>query len=237
MKNLENKDDLDILSLDEQIQAINGLVKEYGSLTKVCNKIGVARSTINKRFSKHGYKFSKENKEYIKTAQNDSITEFEQNTDAQLLDKNNSRNLKNNTEEKYFEIIDKLIEDNQKLQTRIKELESKLNVSTTKQKANDPEVTTLLKVRNREKRKGGRKTEFYYQIKDLFLKGYSYNEIQEKLNCNYSTVAKSISKIKYEMIKTLYSKGCTIEEIMEDTNSTKDKVILTIKKIKDEIEK
>lgn len=50
------KEDFNNLSISDQIEFINSNLKNM-SLTKVCNKIGVNRSTISKRFNNKGYIF------------------------------------------------------------------------------------------------------------------------------------------------------------------------------------
>lgn len=59
-----NKEQFNLLEVLEQIQYINDNI-EGMSLTKLCNEIGVNRSTLTKRFKAKGYTFNKELNKYI----------------------------------------------------------------------------------------------------------------------------------------------------------------------------
>lgn len=59
-----NKEQFNQLEVLEQIQYINDNI-EGMSLTKLCEEIGVNRSTLTKRFKAKGYTFNKELNKYI----------------------------------------------------------------------------------------------------------------------------------------------------------------------------
>lgn len=52
------------LEIDDQIQYINNNIIG-SSLTKICKKLGISRSTIGKRFNKYGFVFNKELNQYV----------------------------------------------------------------------------------------------------------------------------------------------------------------------------
>lgn len=54
----------DNLEIEDQIQHINNNVVG-SSLTKLCEVLGISRSTIGKRFKKHGFVFDKELNQYV----------------------------------------------------------------------------------------------------------------------------------------------------------------------------
>lgn len=66
-----NKERFNKLELMEQIEYINEKLKEY-SLTKICEEIGIARSTIRGRFKKLGYELI--DNQYIKATDITDIT-------------------------------------------------------------------------------------------------------------------------------------------------------------------
>lgn len=59
-----NKQQFNQLEVLEQIEYINSQLDTL-SLTKLCNEIGINRSTISKRFKLKGYTFNKELNKYI----------------------------------------------------------------------------------------------------------------------------------------------------------------------------
>ncbi|HBJ1686095.1 TPA: hypothetical protein LA468_003313 [Clostridium botulinum] len=52
------KQEFNNLKTEQQIQYINSLLEEGYTLTKACKNIGIARSTVGKRFVKEGYKYN-----------------------------------------------------------------------------------------------------------------------------------------------------------------------------------
>ncbi|NFC67233.1 hypothetical protein EXN48_14775 [Clostridium botulinum] len=52
------KQEFNNLKIEQQIQYINSLLEEGYTLTKACKNIGIARSTVGKRFVKEGYKYN-----------------------------------------------------------------------------------------------------------------------------------------------------------------------------------
>jgi len=77
-----NKEQFNNMEIKEQINYINKcIIEQQKSLTKICNDIGINRSTITKRFAKVGFVFDKrvnlyqlaDTTETIVTASNDTI--------------------------------------------------------------------------------------------------------------------------------------------------------------------
>jgi len=59
-----NKDEFNNLEAIEQIQYINKKLIEGNTVTKVCQSIGIGRSTIRDRFKKIGYEYNKTVNQY-----------------------------------------------------------------------------------------------------------------------------------------------------------------------------
>ena len=59
------KDEFNKLKISDQINYINNKLLSGLTLTKVCNNIGIARSTVGTRASKLGYTFDKDLNQYI----------------------------------------------------------------------------------------------------------------------------------------------------------------------------
>ena len=59
------KDEFNKLQISDQINYINNKLLSGLTLTKVCNNIGIARSTVGTRASKLGYIFDKDLNQYI----------------------------------------------------------------------------------------------------------------------------------------------------------------------------
>lgn len=70
-----NKEELNNLSVTEQIHYINNELKNNKSITSVCKDLGIGRSTIRDRFKKANYIYSKDLNKYI---DNKSITDVMQ---------------------------------------------------------------------------------------------------------------------------------------------------------------
>lgn len=60
-----NKEELNNLSVTEQIHYINNELKNNKSITSVCKDLGIGRSTIRDRFKKANYIYSKDLNKYI----------------------------------------------------------------------------------------------------------------------------------------------------------------------------
>ena len=60
-----NKDKFNKLPILEQIDFINSQIENNNSITSVCKKLGIGRSTIRDRFKKVNYEYSKDLNKYI----------------------------------------------------------------------------------------------------------------------------------------------------------------------------
>lgn len=60
------REQLDKLSIEEQLEAFNKIIKEQGSLSKAIKVTGMPKSTIKSRLDKIGYKYSEEAKQFVK---------------------------------------------------------------------------------------------------------------------------------------------------------------------------
>ncbi|NHI48021.1 hypothetical protein FDE94_09090 [Clostridium botulinum] len=95
------KQEFNDLKIEQQIQYINSLLEKGYTLTKACKNIGIARSTVGKRFVKEGYKYNEVLHKYCKNNANveEVITPKEitlENT-LQKQDNINNANIMQNT--------------------------------------------------------------------------------------------------------------------------------------------
>ena len=72
-----NKEEFNKLEVMDQIEYINQKLKET-SLTKICDEVGIARSTIRGRFKKLGYELV--DNQYINNSNITDITIITKNT-------------------------------------------------------------------------------------------------------------------------------------------------------------
>lgn len=110
-----NKNQLDKMTLEDQIKYINNeLMKEGSSITGVCKAIGIGRSTVRERFKKLGFVFDKGSNQYIKIDKSPGIIQTttptatnkseDQDTKIQELTKgNNSGVAFNNSDVVHFD--------------------------------------------------------------------------------------------------------------------------------------
>lgn len=91
-----NKDQFNKLDIDEQVEHLNKLINEEGSLTKACERLTISRSTVRDRFNKRAYSFSKKLNAYVKEIEhkhNTSVTNAdEHNENTSVLLNEDARN-------------------------------------------------------------------------------------------------------------------------------------------------
>lgn len=214
--------DLKTLDIIDQVKYINNLIVEHGSLTKGCDAKGLNRSTIQKRFKNNGYAFDKTLNKYIAVATASDVVKSKDIT----LEEDNSKGLEVHSEGQFSNesdyekeiarlknIINELVLDKLGLQNTLdwvkgenEALKRDIELQKTQFKTrlecalqNNP-VDGAEPIRpNIPNNKGGRPSQYYAKIKELYLDGYSYNQITSYTGANYSTVAKTIKKIKEEL--------------------------------------
>ena len=86
-----DKQNFNRLSMDKQIDTINALIYNLGSISKACKEIGIAKSTVRDRFKSKGYYYNVENKKY--ELEIEVISSKNKDEDINNLDDNN-RNIK-----------------------------------------------------------------------------------------------------------------------------------------------
>lgn len=91
-----NKDEFNKLSVTEQVNEINKLIKEFGSATKAIQFLGYNESTLRKRFKKNGYEMNNNKTAYI-SIDNKSETNV-MNEDKTKTDNNSETNVSENKE-------------------------------------------------------------------------------------------------------------------------------------------
>lgn len=118
------KDDFNMLDVQDQVKVFNKILKD-SSIRKVCNDIGIGKTTIRDRFKKHGYIYNSADNQYIydhKIISNNNITlskeikrnnnitfdkEIKGNINNDLVLKNKKDNyFKSNIEKMYKEVME-----------------------------------------------------------------------------------------------------------------------------------
>lgn len=112
----EQFNQLDVL---EQIKYINKQLENNSTLTLVCKKLNIGRSTIRDRFKKLDYSYSKDLNRYV---YNDSVTDVVQN----VITKNNKciadeTHKENNVSNTYVARVDKVTDIINKSDVEVKE--------------------------------------------------------------------------------------------------------------------
>lgn len=124
-----NKDQLKELEILDQVEYINSNLSNI-SLTKLCDKLEINRSTITKRFKKVGFIFDKSTNQYIKAdileANNKDLKPFENSLD-----------------------INSLLKDFKLLQNKVSELEKEINL--IKENSNNANVNKCITNANIQK--------------------------------------------------------------------------------------
>lgn len=95
-----DKKEFDLLSITEQVEFINEQLNKGDSLTNICKNIGIGRTTLRDRFTKAGYKFNAELKQYIC---NTDAKEYNCNTNilqTEIVEYKSNTNILNNKENK-----------------------------------------------------------------------------------------------------------------------------------------
>lgn len=117
------KDEFNLLNIEEQIKAINELVKLEGSLTKACDRLTVSRTTLRERYKKIGYLFCKPCNMYIKNISehkcNANVIQSKENPIKSKIEYNENTSvlLNESMKEKFmwmmsnFEILEAIIND------------------------------------------------------------------------------------------------------------------------------
>lgn len=107
------REQLDKLSIEEQLEAFNKIIKEQGSLSKAIKATGMPKSTIKSRLDKIGYKYSEEAKQFIKdtNTQLEGQTSFVEPVEANKQDTNivETNNLVDIT--KLEQIVNRIIDE------------------------------------------------------------------------------------------------------------------------------
>ncbi|MBQ8999801.1 MAG: hypothetical protein IJ086_14090 [Clostridium sp.] len=125
-----SKEEFNSLEVLEQIKYINDNIG-YVSLTLFCNRLGVNRTTITKRFKKLGYVFNKSLSKFILDENKEDIEPKEEN----------QKPLKSNLEPQIRDInkvdIISMLHRITELEKRVNELENKANTEENKSIQNE----------------------------------------------------------------------------------------------------
>lgn len=59
-----NKEQFNKLKIEKQVETINKIIKELGSVNQACKKIGIAKSTVRDRFKAKNFYYDMDDKKY-----------------------------------------------------------------------------------------------------------------------------------------------------------------------------
>lgn len=94
-----NKSEFNNLNIKDQVQILNNKLKENTtiSVTKLCKELGFNKSTIIDRFTKAGYKYNHDIRQYVIQNNNKSITSksAENHTNSNQIIQKNNKNISN----------------------------------------------------------------------------------------------------------------------------------------------
>jgi hypothetical protein len=117
--------EFDKLSTDKQVEFINNeLTKDNDiSVTRLCKKFGFNKSTIISRFTKDGYKYNVNTREYIK---NDAVIHNNNKSINKEIIQNDNRSISTNNIEVASEQQD--LEQSKELKDRLKDIKELLEL-------------------------------------------------------------------------------------------------------------